>query len=96
MSGAFPKTARTKLSTTVSPKTMQFLEKKVASGQAGSIAEAVDMAIRKVRRLENRQRLAVATARYFEQLDTHAAAEETDIARDLASAAGAVDFDNEL
>lgn len=96
MSGASPKTVRTKLSTTVSPKTMRFLEEKVASGQAGSIAEAVDMAIRKVRRLENRQKLAVATARYFEQMDTHAAADESDIARDLASAASAIDFDNEL
>ena len=96
MSGASTKTARTKLSTTVSPKTMRFLEEKVASGQAGSIAEAVDMAIRKVRRLENRQKLAVATARYFEQMDAHAAAEESDIARDLASAASAIDFDNEL
>jgi hypothetical protein len=75
---------------------MRFLEEKVASGQAGSIAEAVDMAIRKVRRLENRQNLAVATARYFEQMDTHAAAEESDIARDLVSAARDIDFDNEL
>jgi hypothetical protein len=29
-------------------------------------------------------------------MDTHAAADESDIARDLASAASAIDFDNEL
>ena len=96
MNGASSKAARTKLSTTVSPKTMRFLEEKVASGQAGSIAEAVDTAIRKVRRLENRQKLAAATARYFEQVVANVAAEETDIARHLASAASAIDFDNEL
>jgi len=75
---------------------MRFLEEKVASGQAESIAEAVDMAIQKVRRLENRQKLALATARYFEQMDTHSAAEESDIARDFGSAASAIDFDHEL
>jgi len=94
--GASSKSARTKLSTTVSPKTIRFLEEKVASGQAGSIAEAVDTAIRKVRRIENRQKLAAATARYFEQMEAHAAAEEAAIARDLASAASSIDFDNEL
>ena len=75
---------------------MQFLEEKVASGQAGSIADAVDAAIRKVRRLENRQRLVAATARYFDQMEAHAAAEERDLARDLSSAASSIDFDNEL
>ena len=90
-----PKTNRTKLSTTVSPETLKFLENKVASGQAATLAEAVDAVIRKVRRLENRRRLAVATARYFDELHPRAAAEENAIAHDLASAAGGIDSDKD-
>jgi Arc/MetJ-type ribon-helix-helix transcriptional regulator len=90
------KAARAKLSTTVSVKTMEFLEDKVASGQAASLAEAVDAAIQKIRQLENRQRLAVATARYFGHLEGHAASEEQALARDLAEAASTINFDEEL
>jgi len=90
------RTTRTKLSTTVSPETLEFLERKVASGEAASLAEAVDIVIRKVRQLENRQRLAAATARYFDELEPRAAAEENAIARDVASAASTIDFDKEL
>jgi Arc/MetJ-type ribon-helix-helix transcriptional regulator len=96
MGGTHAKMARAKLSTTVSPKTLEFLEEKVTSGQAASLAEAVDAAIQKVRQLENRQRLAAATARYFDQLEAHAAAQENALAHDLASAASAIDFDKEL
>ena len=87
---------RAKLSTTVSAETLRFLEQKVASGEAATLAEAVDTVIRKVRQIENRQRLAAATARYFEELEPRAAAEETAMARDFASAAGGIDFDGEL
>jgi hypothetical protein len=90
------KTNRAKLSTTVSPETLEFLENKVASGQAATLAEAVDTVIRKVRQLENRQRLAAATARYFDELEPRAAPEENTIAHDFGSAAGAIDFDQEL
>jgi hypothetical protein len=90
------KASRAKLSTTVSQETLQFLESKVASGQAATLAEAVDASIRRVRHLENRHRLAVATARYFDQLEPQAASEESSIAHDLASAASVIDFDHEL
>jgi len=90
------KANRAKLSTTVSPETLQFLEHKVASGEAATLAEAVDGIIRKARQLENRQRLAMATARYFDELEPRAAAEENTIGHDLASAADAIDFDREL
>ncbi len=87
---------RTKLSTTVSPETLQFLENKVASGEAATLAEALDAVIRTVRQLENRQRLAAATARYFGDIEPHAAAEENAIAHDLESARHRIDFDQEL
>jgi hypothetical protein len=96
MARAHAKANRAKLSTTISPDALKFLEDKVASGEAATLAEAVDTVIRKVRQLENRQRLAAATARYFDELEPRAAAEENAIARGLASAAGGIDFDQEL
>jgi hypothetical protein len=90
------KAARAKLSTTVAQETLEFLQSKVASGQAANLAEAVDTSIRRVRQLENRRRLAVATARYFDELEPQAAREESSIAQHLASAASGIDFDHEL
>ena len=90
------KLARAKLSTTVSRETYKFLEHKVASGQAATIAEAVDRSILLLRQLENRERLALATASYFDCLEPHAAAEESSLAQDLASAGTGIDFDQEL
>lgn len=87
---------RAKLSTTVSAQTYRYLEQKVKIGEAATIAEAVDLLIAKARRIEQRERLAKATARYFDELEPRAAAEEAQIARDMASASGGIDFDNEL
>jgi Tfp pilus assembly protein PilN len=87
---------RTKLSTTVSPDTYEFLQRMVASGQVSTMAEAVDRSIAKIRQLENRRRLALATTQYFEQLEPKAAAEEQALAHDLATAAVGIDFDKEL
>jgi hypothetical protein len=51
---------------------------------------------RKLRESGNRQSLTAATARYFEELGPRVIAEENCIAHGLASAAGVIDFDNEL
>ena len=88
--------SRTKLSTTVSPETYQFLEQMISKGQATTMAEALDAVIIKVKRLENRKRLASATARYFEQLDSPTVDEERQLVTGLASAAGKVDVDKEI
>ena len=87
---------RAKLSTTVSPETLEFLKNKVASGQAGNLAEALEGAIRMVRLLENRRRLAAATKQYFDQLEGQAAREEEALGRALAAAASTINFDEEL
>lgn len=94
--GAAPKMARAKLSTTVAPETYEFLERMVERGQAATLAEALDASISKVRQLENRKRLAEATARYFEQLGPDVLAEEKALARDMMSAAKGIDFDEEI
>jgi len=87
---------REKLSTTVAPETYQFLQHMVEAGQAATLAEALDAVVARIRRLDNRLRLARATTQYFEQLDKEALAEEQALAADLSSAAGAIDFEHDI
>lgn len=93
---ASPKMAREKLSTTVSAETYEFLKEMVEQGEAANLAEAVDAVVGRMRRVENRRRLADATAKYFEQLPAEVQTEEQELAVDLSTAAGAIDFDNEI
>jgi len=86
---------RAKLSTTVAAENFTFLERLVSSGRTDSIAGAVDMAIGRLRRSENRQRLERATAAYFDGLTPETQAEEQTLARHLHTSAGGVDFDFE-
>ncbi len=85
---------RIKLSTTVAWENFSFLETMVSTGRTGSIAEAVDLAIVRLRRVENRARLERATAAYFDGLGPEAQTEERVLAKQLHSSAG-VDFDLE-
>ena len=86
---------RMKLSTTVAAENFTFLETMVGSGRAESIAEAVDLAIARLRRTENRARLEAATTAYFEGLTAEAEAEDRELASMLHSSAASVDFDLE-
>jgi len=86
---------RMKLSTTVAAANFTFLETMVSTGRADSIAEAVDLAIARLRRMENRSRLERATTEYFDGLTAEAQAEEQALARQLHSSAGSVDFNLE-
>ena len=94
--GASHKMAREKLSTTVSPETYEFLQNMVSEGEVASLAEALDTLVARIRRLENRKRLAAATTTYFERLDPKAAREEQEISEDMGSAASRIDFDKEI
>jgi hypothetical protein len=84
-----------KLSTTVAAENFTFLESMVKTGRTDSIAEAVDMAIARLRRVENRARLEAATAAYFAGQSAQAQAEEQALARQLHLSAASVDFDLE-
>jgi hypothetical protein len=84
-----------KLSTTVAAENFTFLETMVSTGRTDSIAEAVDLAIERLRRVENRSRLEAATAAYFDGLSPEAQTEEQALARQLSMSAGSVDFDLE-
>jgi len=86
---------RLKLSTTVAAENFSFLESMVSSGRAESIAGAVDLAIARLRRTENRARLEAATVAYFDGLAPEAQAEEQKLARLLHGSAASVDFDLE-
>ena len=86
---------RKKLSTTVAAENLSFLESLVTSGRSDSIAEAVDLAIARLRQAENRLRLERATAAYFDGLSPDARAEEENLAHQLHTSAGGIDFDLE-
>ena len=87
---------RAKISTTIAAENFAFLQTRVASGHASSVADAVDQSISALRQLVNRARLAEATRAYFEDLDATSADEERELERNAAHATGAVDFDREL
>jgi hypothetical protein len=86
---------RMKLSTTVAAENFTFLESMVSMGRTGSIAEAVDLAIARLRRVENRARLEAATAAYFDGLGPEAQAEEQSLAEHLYLSTASLDFDLE-
>lgn len=94
--GTAAKMVRAKLSTTVAPETLEYLERQVEAGRAANMAEAVDVTVDRVRKLENRERLAKATAQYFNRLTPQAIAEENTLAHDVASLSRGIDFDEEL
>jgi hypothetical protein len=86
---------RVKLSTTIAKETMGFLQAKVNAGEAQSVADALDRAVARVRRLENRRRLAAATAAYYNDLNHDELGAERALERDVAMAASEVDVDGE-
>jgi hypothetical protein len=90
------KATRAKLSTTVAPENYEYLTALVRSGRAGSLAEAVDEAVERLRRSENRIGLAKATASYYESLSPEALKEEKAMGASLRNASQDVDFDDEL
>lgn len=90
------KLGRAKLSTTIDARNYEYLQSKVAAGEAANLAEALDTLLRKVRRLENRLRLSTATSEYFDNLDSTEVSHENALSRDLSSEAARIDFDQEL
>jgi Arc/MetJ-type ribon-helix-helix transcriptional regulator len=92
---ATARAGRAKLSTTVDSANFQFLETMVRTGQVHSIADAVDRAVRLLRRTERRSRLERDTAAYFNGLAENAAHEEDALAEALHTSARGLDYDLE-
>lgn len=86
---------RAKLSTTVDSANFQYLELLVRRGEVSSVAEAVDRAVRLLRRAESRKRLEHDTAAYFDGLKEVAAREEDSMAELLHTAAEGIDYNLE-
>lgn len=86
---------RRKISTTVAPETHAFLRSLVRRGKAANIAEAVDRAVAFARKTESRNRLAAATAAYYESLSGEALRAERKIEKAVSKASSKVNFDGE-
>jgi len=86
---------RQKISTTISPASIAYLEKLIDDGKARTLADAIDFAIGQLLIYENRERLANDTAAYFDGLSPEAVEEENRLAAALASSVTGIDFDRE-
>ena len=84
---------RQKISTTISPQTLEFLDRLVTSGEAHTMAEALDLAIAKLQVFENRERLASDTAAYYANLTDTEATEERRLEAVLSQTSQGIDFE---
>jgi hypothetical protein len=79
---------RQKISTTIAPETLEYLEGLIANGEARTLAVAMDAAIGKLLVYENRERLAGDTAAYFANMTDEEAEEERRLEAALTQSAG--------
>jgi len=86
---------RQKISTTISPAALAYLERLIEKGEVRNLAEAIDLAIEQLLIYENRERLERDTAAYFDNMSPEESAEEERLASALSQAARDVDFDRE-
>lgn len=84
---------RQKISTTISPTSLAYLEKLIDEDKARTLADAIDRAIEQLLVYENRERLANDTAAYFDNMSEEDAAEEQKLEAALAQSATGINFD---
>jgi hypothetical protein len=84
---------RQKISTTISPRTLDCLNDLIRVGEARTLAEALDLAIEKLLIYENRERLARDTDAYYANLTDTEAAEEQRLEAALSQTSEEIDFD---
>ena len=84
---------RQKISTTISSDTLFFLEDSIKRGEARTLAEAIDLAVRQLLVYQNRERLANDTAAYFANMTDEEAEEERRLEAALSQSAAGIDFD---
>lgn len=70
------RTARQKISTTISAQTLQYLERAIKSGEAANLAEAIDLAIRQLREEEWRREMDAKVSAYYDSLSDEEVEEE--------------------
>jgi hypothetical protein len=84
---------RRKISTTISPESLAYLEQLIDRKQARTLADAIDLAIERLLVYENRERLANDTAAYFASMTDEEAAEEQRLEAALSQSATEIDVD---
>jgi hypothetical protein len=92
--GASARLTRQKISTTISPAALAYLERLIEKGEVQNLAEAIDLAIDRLVVFENRERLENDTAAYFANLTEEEAAEERSLEAALSQSAAEIDVDN--
>ena len=85
--------SRQKISTTISPQTLSYLDDLIRKGEARTLAESLDLTVERLRVYENRERLATDTAAYFSNMTDAEAAEEQRLEAALSQSAAGIDFD---
>ncbi len=85
---------RQKISTTISPSALSYLERLIEKGEVQNLAEAIDLAIDRLLAFENRERLENDTAAYFANLTEEEAAEERALETALSQSAAGIDVDS--
>jgi hypothetical protein len=85
--------SRQKISTTISPQTLSYLDDLIRKGEARTLAEALDLAVERLRVYENRERLAADTAQYFANMTEEEAEEERRLEAALSQSSAGIDFD---
>ena len=85
--------SRQKISTTISPQTLSYLDDLIQEGEARNLAEALDLAVERLLVYENRERLATDTAAYFANMTDAEAAEERRLEAALSQTTAGIDFD---
>ena len=93
--GSSPRLARQKISTTISPEALAYLERLIKKRESHTLAEAIDLVVARLRTYENRERLEADTAAYFERMSHQAAEEESRLGTALSHSARGIDFDRE-
>ena len=85
---------RQKISTTIAPTALSYLERLIVKGEVQNLAEAIDLAINRLLAFENRERLENDTAAYFANLTEKEAAEERALEAALSQSAAGIDVDS--
>jgi hypothetical protein len=93
--GSIARLPRQKISTTISPAALGYLENLIEKGEVQNLAEAIDLAIGRLLAFENRERLECDTAAYFDDMSAEEGLEEQRLATALARAARGLNFDHE-
>jgi hypothetical protein len=91
--GTAARVNRQKISTTISPQALSYLERLIEKGEVQNLAAAIDLAIERLQVFENRERLENDTTSYFTNLTDEEVAEERALEAALYQSAAGIDVD---